>query len=123
MNKEQTIINSKIYSGSRLCILSSHLFLLASLFNYYHNNIIECISIFILYITSIFYHNNGESNINYKIVDEYCCRIVIIICILLSLPKYNIYPTIATLFISTLKSVAFIELFDCKFSLMVNVIS
>ena len=92
--------NHKKYNGSNIGILSSHLFLLASLFNYYHNNIIECISIFILYITSIFYHNNGESNINYKIVDEYCCRIVIIICILLSLPKYNIYPTIATLFIS-----------------------
>jgi hypothetical protein len=94
----------KKYNGSTIGVLSSHLFLLASLFNYYYNNIIECISIFILYITSIFYHYNGENNnslnINYKIIDEYCCRIVILICIILSLPKYNIYPTLATLFIS-----------------------
>ena len=103
------------YKGSNICFLSSHLFLLASLFNYYHNNIIESISIFILYITSIIYHYNGEKTVdinlinnynniniklNYKTIDVYCCRIVISICILLSLTKYNIYPTLATLFIS-----------------------
>lgn len=106
MNKEQTTINSKIYSGSRICILSSHLFLVASLFNYYHNNSIEAISIFILYITSFVYHYNGENEennihrFNYKRIDEYSCRIVISICMLLSLVNYNIYPTLATLFIS-----------------------
>ena len=115
---------NKTYKGSNICILSSHLFLLASLFNYYHNNIIESISIFMLYITSIIYHYNGEKtvninllnnynyndnhnhnhiiklNLNYKTLDVYCCRIVISICILLSLINYNIYPTLATLFIS-----------------------
>ncbi len=97
------IINTKKYYGSYICLVSSHLFLLASLFNYYHNNIIECISIFLLYITSIFYHNNGESNlnmINYKTIDIYCCRIVVVVCGILSLMNYNIYPTLATLFIS-----------------------
>ena len=101
----------KKYNGSNICVLSSHLFLLASLFNYYQNNIIESISIFILYITSIIYHYNGEKTVNinainnnikvnYRIIDVYCCRIVIVICILLSLINYNIYPTLATLFIS-----------------------
>lgn len=102
-NKTKTDNQTKKYYGSYICLVSSHLFLLASLFNYYHNNIIECISIFILYITSIFYHNNGENNlnmINYKIIDIYCCRIVILICGILSLINYNIYPTLATLFIS-----------------------
>jgi hypothetical protein len=101
-NQTKTI-NTKKYYGSYICLISSHLFLLASLFNYYHNNIIECISIFILYITSIFYHNNGEHNlnmINYKTIDIYCCRIVVVICGVLSLYKYNIYPAFATLFIS-----------------------
>ena len=51
--------NKKKYNGSNICILSSQLFLLASLFNYYHNNIIESTSIFILYIPSIIYHYNG----------------------------------------------------------------
>lgn len=121
MLNQDTIDNkkeNKKYIGSNICILSSHLFLLASLFNYYHNNIIESISIFILYITSIIYHYNGEKTItinlinnhnyniniklklNYKTIDVYCCRIVISICILLSLINYNIYPTLATLFIS-----------------------
>ena len=91
------------YHGSNICIVSSHLFLLASLFNFYNNNIIECICIFLLYITSIFYHNNGESNLNtlnYKMIDIYCCRIVVFVCGILSLSKYNIYPTLATLFIA-----------------------
>ena len=117
---------NKTYKGSNICILSSHLFLLASIFNYYHNNIIESISIFILYITSIIYHYNGDKTVtinininvnvinnytynhnhnhniklNCKKIDVYCCRIVISICILLSLINYNIYPTLATLFIS-----------------------
>jgi hypothetical protein len=102
-NNKTNTINTKKYYGSYICLVSSHLFLLASLFNYYHNNIIECISIFILYITSIFYHNNGEHNLNridYKTIDIYCCRIVIFICGILSLINYNIYPTLATLFIS-----------------------
>ena len=106
--------NKKKYNGSNICILSSQLFLLASLFNYYHNNIIESTSIFILYITSIIYHYNGEKTIyinlinnniiklNYKTktIDVYCCRFVIFICMILSLINYNIYPTLATLFIS-----------------------
>lgn len=101
--KIKTDNQTKKYYGSYICLVSSHLFLLASLFNYYHNNIIECISIFLLYITSIFYHNNGESNlnmINYKTIDIYCCRIVVVVCGILSLSKYNIYPAFATLFIA-----------------------
>ena len=107
MNEVKNTINyKKIYNGSTICFISSHLFLLASLFNYYHNNIIECTSIFILYITSILYHTNGHTNetniniFNYKLIDEYSCRIVISICIILSLSKYNFYPTVATLFIA-----------------------
>ena len=103
IDKETFIEHTKKYYGSYICLLSSQLFLLASLFNYYHNNIIECISIFTLYITSIFYHNNGENNqnmINYKTIDIYCCRIVVFICGILSLYKYNIYPAFATLFIA-----------------------
>ena len=105
---QNTIENTKkLYNGSTVCILSSHLFLISSLFNYYYNNIIECIMIFILYLTSIFYHYNGESKINIldifnldcKTIDVYCCRIVIPLCMILSLLKYNIYPTFATLFI------------------------
>lgn len=105
---DNTINHEKQYNGSNICIISSHLFLLASIFNYYHNNIIECFSIFSLYITSIIYHYNGEKYMNivnnftldYKQIDVYCCRIVISICIILSLMKYNIYPALATLFIS-----------------------
>ncbi len=83
-------INSeKQYNGSNICIASSHLFLFASIFNYYHNNIVECFSIFSLYISSIIYHYNGENHLNifnmfnldYKLLDVYCCRIVISICI------------------------------------------
>lgn len=114
-----TIIdNNKKYNGSNICILSSHLFLLASLFNYYHNNTIESISIFILYITSFIYHYNGEKTINIinnnniklnykpKIIDLYCCCSISLICILLSLKNYNttlnynLYPTFFILFIS-----------------------
>jgi hypothetical protein len=109
MNEHINTINyKKPYNGSNICIASSHLFLLASLFNYYHDNIIECISIFTLYITSIIYHYNGEKNIfifnmfnlDYKLIDVYCCRLVICICMIFSLIKYNICPTLATIFIS-----------------------
>ena len=116
MNVSTTPINNgiyneikyeKTYNGSNICLLSSHLFLLSSLFNYYHNNIIESFSIFSLYITSIFYHYYGEKtaclfnmfNIDYKLLDVYCCHIVIFICSILSLMKYNMYPTLATIFI------------------------
>ena len=70
------------------------------------NFLIWLFNTFILYITSFFYHYNGENEennihrFNYKRIDEYSCRIVISICMLLSLVNYNIYPTIATLFIS-----------------------
>ncbi len=86
------------YKGSYICVFSSQLFLIASLFNFILGNYIESIAIFAMYMSSVSYHKNP--NDENKIIDEYIVRIAIFICMALSLYNYNIFPTLATIIIS-----------------------
>jgi len=87
-----------IYKGSKICLLSSQLFLIASLFNCIWENYVESFSIFAMYMTSINYHKK-PTPIN-KFVDECMVKFAIFVCIVISLYNYNICPTISTLLIS-----------------------
>jgi hypothetical protein len=92
--------NKKIYyAGSTICIISSQLFLLASLYNlFYCKKFIESLIILTLYYTSILYHYDGNKYMRY--IDILVTRITIIICIIISILKKNILPIIFTLFVA-----------------------
>lgn len=80
------------YFGSFISILSSHLFLFASLCYYYWGKKIESIVLFIIYLFSINYHMiPTQSN---KAMDELLVKITMCISIIISLFYYNILPTI-----------------------------
>jgi hypothetical protein len=83
-----------IYKGSYICVLSAQLFLVAAICNYNWCNYFESSIIFLVYITSIYYHKNPT--ILNKIIDEYMARITVIVSISSSLYYYNIFPSIFT---------------------------
>ena len=83
-----------IYEGSYICVLSGQLFLVAAICNYNWCNYFESSIIFLVYITSIYYHKNPTC-IN-KILDEYMARITVLVSISSSLYYYNIFPSIFT---------------------------
>jgi hypothetical protein len=86
------------YNGSIICLLSAQLFLIASLFNlFYCKNYIDAIVIFLLYITSILYHYNGDKF--FRKIDIMVTRFAILTCIITSLFYKNILPSIFTLFV------------------------
>jgi hypothetical protein len=87
-----------MYRGSKICLLSSQFFLIASLYNYAWSNYIESFSIFAMYMTSINYHKT-PTPIN-KVIDECMVKIAIFISVVISLYNYNILPSISTLIIS-----------------------
>lgn len=80
------------YTGSLICLLSAHLFLLASLFNlFYCKNYIESIAILFLYFTSLLYHSNGDLKY-FRKIDIIVTRFTILLCIITSLFYKNILP-------------------------------
>ena len=50
----------KSYNGSMLLFISSHLFLIAAISGFYFENFKVAYSLIIVYLTSIFYHKNGN---------------------------------------------------------------
>lgn len=86
------------YKGSTICILSSQLFLIASLFNYMWGNYIESSLIFLLFITSVSYHKKPIPL--YKTMDNFMVKFSIFVSVVISLYNYNILPTISTIIIS-----------------------
>lgn len=84
-----------IYNGSYICILSSHLFIIASYYNAIWKNYIECALMVILYISSINYHAIPTA-LN-KIVDECIARAIIVHVVGISLYYNNIVPGICTM--------------------------
>jgi hypothetical protein len=84
MNKE------KIYNGSKICLLSAQLFLIAGIYNIYHKNIIIGFLLLLLYISSSIYHYNG--NHTAKNIDIVVVYISSCICILISLYNRNLIP-------------------------------
>ncbi len=101
-------MNNLIYKGSKICVLSSQLFLIASLFNYFWGNYIESSLIFLLFMTSVSYHKKPIPL--YKIIDEFMVKFSIFISIVISLYNYNILPTISTIIITY----AYYNSPDCK---------
>jgi hypothetical protein len=87
-----------IYTGSKICVLSSQLFLIASLLNYIWGNYIESITIFFLYISSFYYHKN-PTPIN-KAIDKFMVKNAILVTVIISLYNYNIFPFISTVTLS-----------------------
>ena len=83
-----------IYEGSYICVLSAQLFLVAAICNYNWCNYFESSIIFLVYITSIYYHKNPT--ILNKVIDEYMARITVLVSISSSLYYYNIFPSIFT---------------------------
>jgi hypothetical protein len=75
-----------------ICCVSSQLFLFASIYNYYYNNIFYSYYIFSLYCSSILYHTTG--NLLIRQIDMLISQIAIIIGIIISIYSKNIYPTI-----------------------------
>ena len=87
------------YKGSLISFLSSQLFLIASLFNYYRwNNYIEGITILLLYFTSILYHSSG--NIYLRNVDMAITKLTVLVCGIMSLLKKNILPIIFVILVT-----------------------
>ena len=74
------------YKCSKICVLSSQIFLIASLFNCICGNYIESLIIFILYMISSYYHKN-PTHIN-KILDEYIVKLTMFIINIISLYHY-----------------------------------
>jgi len=85
------------YCGSYICILSAQLFLLASICNFYWKNYIECIIIFIMYISSVNYHI--IPTLQNKAIDEFLVKINMSIGIIISLYYYNVLPTLCAMLI------------------------
>ena len=83
-----------IYEGSYICVLSGQLFLVAAICNYNWCNYFESSIIFLVYITSTYYHKNPT--ILNKVIDEYMARITVLVSISSSLYYYNIFPSIFT---------------------------
>jgi len=83
-----------IYKGSYICVFSAQLFLIAAICNFTWCNYLESSIIFLVYITSIYYHKN-PTYIN-KVIDEYMARITVVVSISSSLYYYNILPSIFT---------------------------
>ena len=96
------------YEGSKICIVSSQLFLIASLFNCTLGNYIESFAIFALYMTSASYHK--KPTYANKIMDGYMVNFSIFISIVISLYHYNVFPTLATIILAT----AYYNKPDCK---------
>jgi hypothetical protein len=84
-----------LYEGSTICLLSSQLFLLASLFHYFHcDNILETILIFSGYLTSICYHYNGNATM--RLIDIWIIRIGASVCNTNSIMYNNYLPGLFT---------------------------
>ena len=90
--------NKDNYVGSRICVLSSQLFLVASIYKFKWGNYIECISIFLLYLSSIMYHKKPTHK--NKKLDEFFVKINICTSIIISLFQYNIIPPICIIILS-----------------------
>lgn len=75
-----------------ICCVTSHLFLFASIFNFYNNNLYYAYYVFSLYCSSIIYHSTG--NLLIRQIDMLISQIAIIIGIIISIYSKNIYPTI-----------------------------
>ena len=75
-----------------MCCLTSQLFLFASIFNFYNNNLYYAYYVFSLYCSSIIYHSTG--NILIRKIDIFISQIAIITGIIISIYNNNIYPSI-----------------------------
>jgi hypothetical protein len=82
--------NNKIYNGSKICFVTSQLFLIAGLYNIYHKNIFIGVLILMLYISSSIYHYNGDKNA--QKMDIFLIYFTGSLCILISLYNKNIIP-------------------------------
>ena len=71
------------YVGSYICMLSSHCFLFASIYNFTWKNYIECIMIFCVYVSSINYHTVPTPRS--KIIDEFFVRFMLLLGVIISL--------------------------------------
>ena len=92
------LLKMDIYTGSKICMLSTQLFLIASLHNFNWGNYIESVTIYFLYITSWYYHSN-PTPIN-KAIDEFMVKTTIIVTVVISLYNYNILPFVCTIILS-----------------------
>jgi hypothetical protein len=86
-----------MYKLNNFCVLTSQLFLLASIFNYYNNYFYSSYSIFSLYCTSVLYHTTN--NILFRKIDVFITKLTIFLCIIISINDKNIYPSLFTSFI------------------------
>lgn len=83
------------YSGSYICLASSHLFLFAAITNYNCGNCFESFIIFLLYLSSINYHA-VPTKIN-KDIDVFVVKSDFLMCSFVSVWNYNILPPIQCL--------------------------
>jgi hypothetical protein len=91
---------NKIYNGSKICFITSHLFLIAGLYNIYHKNIFLGVLLVMVYISSCIYHYDGDELA--KKMDIFMVYFACSICILLSLYNRNIVPLIILVIAGTL---------------------
>ena len=91
---------NKIYNGSKICFITSHLFLIAGLYNIYHKNIFLGVLLIMVYISSCIYHYDGDELA--KKMDIFMVYFACSICILLSLYNRNIVPLIILVIAGTL---------------------
>ena len=77
---------------NNVCCLTSQLFLFASLFNYYNNNLYYSYYVFSLYCSSIIFHSTG--NLLIRKIDIFISQIAIITGIIISIYNNNIYPSL-----------------------------
>jgi hypothetical protein len=83
---------NKIYKGSKICFATSHLFLIAGLYNIYHKNILIGVLLLMLYISSCMYHYNGDNLA--KKMDIFIIYFATSICIMISLYNRNLVPLV-----------------------------
>jgi hypothetical protein len=91
---------NKIYNGSKICFITSHLFLIAGLYNIYHKNIFLGVLLVMVYISSCIYHYDGDELA--KKMDIFMVYFACSICIFLSLYNRNIVPLIILVIAGTL---------------------
>ena len=82
--------NEKIYNGSKICLITSQLFLIAGIYNIYHKNFLLGILIILLSIASSLYHYDGNKKA--KQFDIFMIYFTGSVCILISLYNKNIIP-------------------------------
>lgn len=90
-------MNMKIYNGSKICVLSSQLFLIAGIYNIYYKNINLGILILLLYFSSTIYHSDGNELA--RNIDLFVVFIIIFVAIYWSYKYKNKFPVIMLLIV------------------------